>query len=112
MPLTFLCALAVAIDGDTLRCANVEAANGRVRLARIDAAELRAPGGEQARRALQAMIEAAGEEPVTCRQVDADPRIAGFQAHDRYGRVVARCSASGGDFGTALLRAGLAKRWP
>lgn len=102
----------MAIDGDTLRCANVEAANGRVRLARVDAAEMNEPGGELAKAALQALIEAAGDDPVTCEHVDADPRIAGFQAHDRYGRVVARCAASGRDFGAALLRDGLAERWP
>lgn len=112
MPLafTFVCLAAVAIDGDTLRCANLrEEANGRVRLARIDAAELHDPGGEQAKRALAALI--AGRT-VRCQLVDADPRIGGFQARDRFGRPVARCGADGVDLQRAMLDAGQARVWP
>ena len=107
---TFLCLAAVAIDGDTLRCANLRAeANGRVRLACIDAPELGARGGAEAKRALAAMIE--GRE-VRCRLVDADPRIEGFQARDRFGRTVARCEVGGRDLGASLVGSGLAARWP
>ena len=110
MSLIFACAMAAAIDGDTLRCANIEESNGRVRLARIDAPEMRTPEGPIAKRALQAMLT----DDVRCQQIDADPRIAGFQEHDRYGRIVAYCRIGerGHDLGRRMMRAGLAKRWP
>jgi micrococcal nuclease len=103
----FLCLAATAVDGDTLRCANLDA--GRVRLARIDAPESGAPGGREATAALALMIK--GRE-VRCTLVDADPRRAGFQRTDRYGRPVARCEAGGLDLGTELIRRGHAVRWP
>ena len=118
MPLTFLCIAALAIDGDTLRCANVTAARGHVRLARIDAPELPghcrrgrhcAPGDPFAAKvALQAMLVG----PARCRQVDASPSWRGFQPVDRYGRMVVRCSVNGRDLGMAMFRAGLAVQWP
>ncbi len=118
MPLHFLCLAALAIDGDTLHCANVRAANGDVRLARIDAPEMTghcrkgrhcAPGDPFAsRRSLQALLT----KPVTCIQVDASPFWSGFQAYDRYGRLVARCIANGSDLGKSQLAAGMAIRWP
>ena len=112
MSLFFVCLLAVAVDGDTLRCANITEANGRVRLARIDAAEMGTPGGEEARAALAAMI--AGQD-VSCVQVDAtsDTRQ-GEPRPDRYGRLVARCSVAGSeaDLGAQMISAGQAVRWP
>ena len=105
---TFLCLAAVAIDGDTLRCANVEQANGRVRLARIDAAELHEPGGAEAQAALAALLTG----PVQCRRIDADPRRAGFQGEDRYGRIVARCRVNRRDLGETLIASGHAVVWP
>ena len=101
--------MAVAVDGDTLRCANVEGANGRVRLARIDAPERGEPGFEEASAALAQLIE--GRE-VTCELVDADPRRTGFQSRDPFGRPVARCTADGVDLGTTLVTAGHATTWP
>lgn len=109
MTFVFACLMAVAVDGDTLRCKNLTEANGRVRLARIDTPERGEPGYKEATVALAALIE--GQE-VTCTLVDADPRIAGFQNRDRYGRPVARCNASGRDLGKAMLAAGLAEKWP
>jgi endonuclease YncB( thermonuclease family) len=106
--LIFLCLAAAAVDGDTLRCANVAEANGRVRLARIDAPEMATPEGPPAKAALAAMLTGA----VRCEQVDASPDWRGFQAHDRYGRIVARCSVEGRDLGAAMLRAGQAVKWP
>jgi endonuclease YncB( thermonuclease family) len=50
--------------------------------------------------------------PVQCRQVDASPTWRGFQAVDRYGRMVVRCSVIGRNLGDAMLRAGLAVRSP
>lgn len=96
------------VDGDTLRCANVEEANGRVRLARIDAPERGEPGHQEASDALAALIN--GRE-VMCQQVDATPRLAGFQEHDRYGRVVAFCRVGSVDLGSAQVDRGLAVKW-
>lgn len=117
--MTFLCAAALAIDGDTLRCRGV----GDVRLARIDAPELSdhcrdgrkdsgrpcAPGDPLA---AQAALHRLTRTPVTCEQVDANPWWRGFQERDRYGRIVARCSAGGRDLGEAQLAGGFAVRWP
>ena len=111
--LTFLCLMAVAVDGDTLRCADLPAgldgANGRVRLARIDAPERGEPGHEAATRAMAAMIDG---RDVRCTLVDADPRIPGFQPRGRFGRPVARCRANGRDLGQAMITAKLAVKWP
>lgn len=125
MTLIFACLLAVAVDGDTLRCPEVESdgareavaalradldrVNHRVRLARIDAPERGERGFEEASRALALLIEG---QAVICELVDADPRIAGFQKRDRYGRPVARCSVAGRDLGAAMVRMQLARRWP
>ena len=104
----FLCLAATAVDGDTLRCANIEDANGRVRLARIDAPEMREPGGSAAKEALAALI--AGRE-VRCEHVDATPRAPGFQDRDRFGRVVARYSVGGEDLGERMIALGHARWW-
>lgn len=95
MSLIFACMMAVVVDGDTLRCANIEQRNGRVRLARINAPELTRGGGEEAKAFLEGLL--VGE--VTCEQVDASPQVAGFQETDPYGRIVARCTAQGHDLG-------------
>lgn len=114
MPLTFLCLAAIAIDGDTLRCRD----QGLVRLAAIDAPELPhhcRPGRNCARGdpyAARAALAGMLRPRVECRTVDASPRQAGFQGRDRYGRIVARCSASGRDLSEAMVRGGLAVRWP
>lgn len=106
---SFLCLAAVAVDGDTLRCSNIADAGGRVRIARIDAPEMRGGDGAAAKAAMARLI--AGRT-VRCAAVDADPRIAGNQARDRFGRIVARCSVGGQDLGNAMLIAGLADIWP
>ena len=59
--------------------------------------------------ALALMIK--GRE-VWCTRVDAEPRRAGFQRTDRYGRPVARCEAGERDLGTELIRRRHAVRWP
>ena len=105
----FLCMAAEVVDGDTLRCANIEDANGRVRLARIDTPERGRPGFDEASRALEAMI--AGRT-VRCQHVDASPFEEGFQDRDRYGRIVARCFVDGVDLGEKQVRSGMATRWP
>ncbi len=85
----------VAIDGDTLRCGDA-----RIRIADIDAPEMRCQGGREARDALAAMI--AG------RRLTFEGKRS-----DQYRRLVRRVSASGiGDLGEALMAAGHALPWP
>ena len=97
MALTFVC-LAIAIHGDTLRCANNPGGNALVQLAEIAAPEL--PG-----EAVAASVPLKQLVPgkVSCRQVDANPRLAGFQALTADGRLVARCTAQGRDLSAMLL---------
>lgn len=109
MSMIFACLAAVAVDGDTLRCRNLEEAGGRVRIARIDAPER---GAEGARAATAALVRLIDERAVRCELIDADPRRKGFQERDRFGRPVARCSAGGVDLGAAQLKAGHAVVWP
>ncbi|WP_439569076.1 thermonuclease family protein [Sphingopyxis sp.] len=110
MPLfSFLCLAAVAVDGDTLRCSNITDAGGRVRIARIDAPEMRGGDGAAAKTAMARLI--AGRK-VHCAAVDADPRVKGDQSRDGFGRIVARCRVGGQDLGAAMLVAGLADIWP
>lgn len=109
MSLLFACLAAIAVDGDTLKCRNLDEAGGRVRIARIDAPERGQRGGPEATAALARLIN---DRAVRCEIVDADPRRKGFQEQDRYGRPVARCSAGGVDLGAAQLKAGHAVRWP
>lgn len=88
---------AVAVDGDTLHLNGAE-----LRLYGIDAPELHQecgnppwPCGKEAHDALAALV--AGRK-ATCRARDVD----------RYGRIVATCTAGGQDVAEALVRQGLA----
>jgi len=113
MSLFFACLAAIAVDGDTIKCRDLPpdlaGQGGRVRIARIDAPERGRDGADAATAALARLIDG---RKVTCELVDADPRVAGFQARDRFGRPVARCSAGGVDLGRAQLAAGHAVVWP
>ncbi|NIJ34306.1 thermonuclease family protein [Sphingomonas oligoaromativorans] len=110
----FICAHALAIDGDTLACSNRPE---HIRLARIDAPEMPghcrrgrscAPGDPiAARDALTALLDR-GE--LRCEPVSASPR--GGSPFDRYGRIVARCTVAGVDVGEEQLRTGHAIQWP
>ena len=90
------------VDGDTLRCPS-----GRIRLAGIDAPEMPGhcrkgrectPGDPYASSAhLRSLISGS---PVQCRKVDTD----------RYGRIVARCTANAVDLSCAQIEAGHAVR--
>lgn len=100
LPPAIICEAPRAIDGDTIRCANIPRA---IRLIGIDAPELPGhcrrgrqctPGdGHAARRALAALL-AAG--PVV---VHPSPR------NDRYGRLLAHVLADGLDAGCAMITA-------
>jgi endonuclease YncB( thermonuclease family) len=87
------------IDGDTIALGDQ-----RIRLWGIDAPEIRQecirdgasyPCGRAAKAFLEALV---GSESVACGEV----------AQDRHRRSVARCWASGGDIGEAVIRAGWA----
>ncbi len=120
----FICAAAIAVDGDTLRCADPLAPRGYhlVRLAAIDAPEMPghcrrgrdcAPGDPYiARDVLTYLLGQLDGKTVECEQVDADPRRKGFQDPDRWGRPVARCAVDGRDVAGELLRFGLVRPWP
>lgn len=117
MSLTLLCAAAIPVDGDTLRCRGPEGYRGLVRIARIDSPELHGcrkrrcvvGDGRAAWRNLARLIDG---RTVTCAVVDASPSMPGFQDRDRYGRPVARCRAGGIDLGTEQLAGGFAESWP
>jgi len=91
---------ASVVDGDTIRLAGA-----RVRLLGIDAPEVaqdcrNGDGvpwacGAGARTMMRQLL---GQGPVACRA----------QGHDRYGRVLARCSQGTTDLGAAMVAAGLA----
>lgn len=101
MSFLFACALAVAVDGDTLRCRD----QGRVRLIGIDAPELPGhcrrgrtctPGNAVASRA--ALSRAVARGGVTCLAA----------ARDAYGRLLARCAVGGHDLACSQLAGGYA----
>ena len=96
MSLTFIC-LAIAIQGDALRCANNPGGNAMVQLAEVEAIAMPV----EATAAVPLKLLVPGK--VACQQVDADPRAAGFQKITIEGRMAARCSAQGQDLATLLL---------
>jgi len=100
--------MAAVVDGDTIPLRQRGGAERPRPLGPDCRARAAPPWGEEAKAALQAMLT--GE--VTCEHVDADPRKDGFQEHDPYGRIVARCSVAGRDLGEAMIEAGHAKKWP
>lgn len=111
LPPPFVCAAPVIVDGDTLACDGQ-----RIRLARVDAPELHgcprtrhcAPGNGPGSKA--ALIRIIGGRAVRCTPVPW--RDGARSVYDRWGRVVARCSAGGVDVGEAMVRGGFAVRWP
>lgn len=97
----FTCVSPAAVDGDTLRCAQI----GRVRLLAIDAPEL--PGHCRAGRqctpgdpfaSTRSLVQLLRHGPVTCTS----------KARDGYGRVLAWCSAGGIDLSCAQVARGMA----
>ncbi len=95
-----LAGIATVVDGDTLRL------NGeRIRIVGIDAPEsgqtCRDASGRAwacGRAATRYMLGLVSRGPVSCRS----------EGHDRYGRVLAACSAGGVDLGAAMVRNGYA----
>jgi len=99
---SFACADPRVIDGDTLRCGST-----RVRLSGIDAPELPGhcrpgrdctPGDPYA--STDNLRSLVGGGSIDCHQTDID----------RYGRVVALCSAAGRDLSCEQVRGGFAVR--
>lgn len=97
MSLTFIC-LAIAIHGATLRCANNPGGNEVVQLA-----EMQEPTSDETAVVATVPLKELVPGRVTCQQVDANPRSAGFQSVTVQGRIVARCSARGRDLMTLLV---------
>jgi endonuclease YncB( thermonuclease family) len=99
-PDTTLAGAAVAIDGDT-----IELAGRRIRLHGIDAPER----AQRCRRASGAEWECgrAAAERLSALLRERPARCAGRE-RDRYGRLVAVCSAAGNDLGAVLVEEGLA----
>jgi micrococcal nuclease len=107
MPALLLCLAAVAIDGDSIRCANL----GQVRLLAIDSADYRSSrpcrqqfgdhvcSDDQARAAKASLKSALKLGPV---RIDPVTR-------DRYGRTVALVTAGGTDLSCWQLRHGVAR---
>lgn len=114
LPPPFTCAAPIYVtDGDTIRCAD----GTRVRIARIDAPEMRghcqpgrhcAPGDPIASR--DALVDLIGRNSARCTPVSASTRGGG--AYDRWGRIVARCSVNGDDIGEYMIAGGFAIVWP
>jgi endonuclease YncB( thermonuclease family) len=82
------------VDGDTLTIGET-----RVRLWGIDAPEMSAAGGAEARDFLARRIEG---QPVRCAPKN----------RDRYGRTVAMCFLDREDIAAMMVRAGHARDWP
>lgn len=108
------------IDGDTVKLAGGEV----VRLSNIDAPEMGARArceaeaalGLRARAELARLIAAALHtgQPITlqrCERREHQP-LAAWRCVDIYGRTLGRLFIAGEDTGEALIRAGLATRWP
>lgn len=101
-PPAIICESPRAVDGDTLRCANLPVS---VRLLGIDAPELPGhcrrgrvctPGdGWASQRALAALLA-------------RGPVWVSAAGHDRYGRILARVSGAGGDASCAMMASGAA----
>ncbi len=90
--LLYVFAFCAAIDGDTLRCGDE-----RVRLARIDTPERREAGFQEAKQAMQLLIE--GKE-VHCV----------VRKREKYGRLLGECStAETPSLSDAMLERGLAE---
>lgn len=106
-----LCIVASVYDGDTIRCAD----GARLRLAAIDAPEIRcprkkvcAPGDPKASR--NNLRRMAGTS-IRYRIVDANKCRRGFQATDPFGRRVVQAFAGGVDLSKAQLSGGFAISW-
>ena len=105
LSLVFACLAAAAMDGETMRCANIRLADGRVRIAGIAAPAASTPQGRKATDLLGALLHGA----IECRQIDGSAVVDGFQQTDPRGRILAHCSVDGRDLGDMLVRAGVAR---
>ncbi len=101
MPLAFLCFVAIVTDGDTFVCGD----GTKIRLAAVDAAELRpcrkgrvcAPGNPHLAR--QALVKLAAGKTLQCTRTGTS-----------WGRITAWCRAGAVDLSCAQYKAGLAIR--
>jgi len=91
---------ATAVDGDTLRLDGE-----RVRIVGIDAPELEQDCTDASGAQWSCGLAARARMVALLKGVDIDCKP---QGHDRYGRVLARCSNGPTDLGQTMVRAGLA----
>jgi endonuclease YncB( thermonuclease family) len=123
-PLAFLCALVLfaveaahaadiigtpgkVSDGDTLWVCD-EVACHRIRLCGIDAPELRAQRGPEAREALRALVTG---KAITCTRVGEGSVCDGRSRPTSFDRIVAQCFINGVDVANKLVEAGHACDW-
>jgi endonuclease YncB( thermonuclease family) len=90
----FLCANAVQIDGDTLKCASGE----HVRLWGVNSPEAHDPGGPEATRALSRLVFG---KTLSCQRKGRS-----------FNRTVALCYLNGHDIAAEMVRGGWAVDWP
>ncbi len=95
----FACFVVAVIDGDTLRASCPQIV--RVRLADVDAPDRDCPALRAEATARLAQLAPPGA------RVTVSVRYA-----DRWGRAVADVTSDAGDLGTAMVAAGMARRWP
>ncbi|QBX38631.1 hypothetical protein E4M02_10950 [Brevundimonas sp. S30B] len=107
-----ICATLAFSDGDSGRCRTADGENHRVRLAGVDAGEVAPHTRCRQQPAIWACSTTgrAYAAPATqrARQLAQGGARCRVEDRDRYGRIVAVCTASGRDIGGTLITEGLA----
>ena len=101
LALTLACAAPYAVDGDTLRCRG----SAPVRLMAIDAPEM--PGHCRRGRVCTSGDPFASRDALR-RLIARGAVVCTTTGHDRYRRILARCTAAGVDLSCAMVAGGFA----
>lgn len=111
-PLVLICASLLMSDGDSGRCVTADGERHRIRLAGVDAGEVRpftrcrqSPGAWACSPVARATADQAGAR---ARSLSRSGARCTVTDSDRYRRLVAVCTADGRDLGGQLVREGLA----